>query len=398
MSYAGMTRRTFQRHATAIALLTPLALFLILFFVWPLFSMMKTAVSDAVVARAFPSMSAAVAGWDGQSPPTPAMRDALVGDIRTMDDQQALGDAVRRLNGQFSGFRSLMGRTTAAIKKADGGPVDLAGADKRWAEPGPWRAIADSLSPYTDRFLLAAVDYGRNDLGAIERLPSNASAHQAIFMRTFLIAGLVTLMCILIGYPYAMLAASVEGWRRHALLAAILIPMWTSVLVRTAAWFILLQDQGIINGLLTGLGITREPVALLFNRIGVVLAMTHMLLPFMVLPIFSVLISIPRNLMPAAASMGAGPVRAFVRVMLPLSVRGVVSGSLLVFMTSIGFYIIPALLGGPTDQLISSIIAFYAMGSANWQMASALGVILFVATAGLYVVYNRLSADRTAGA
>lgn len=398
MSYAGMTRRTFQRHATAIALLTPLALFLILFFVWPLFSMMKTAVSDAVVARAFPSMSAAVAGWDGQSPPTPAMQDALVGDIRTMDDQQALGDAVRRLNGQFSGFRSLMGRTTAAIKKADGGLVDLAQADKRWAEPGPWKAIADSLSPYTDRFLLAAVDYGRNDLGAIERLPSNASAHQAIFLRTFMIAGLVTLMCILIGYPYAMLAASVEGWMRHALLAAILIPMWTSVLVRTAAWFILLQDQGIINGLLTGLGITREPVALLFNRIGVVLAMTHMLLPFMVLPIFSVLISIPRNLMPAAASMGAGPVRAFVRVMLPLSVRGVVSGSLLVFMTSIGFYIIPALLGGPTDQLISSIIAFYAMGSANWQMASALGVILFVATAGLYVVYNRLSADRTAGA
>ena len=121
--------------------------------------------------------------------------------------------------------------------------------------------------------------------------------------------------------------------------------------------------------------------------------MTHVLLPFMVLPVFSVLISIPKNLMPAAASLGAHPLRAFLRVLLPLSFRGLASGSLLVFMTAIGYYITPALIGGPSDQMISSVIAFYATGSANWGMAGALGLVLLAVTIVLYAVYGRLSAE-----
>jgi putative spermidine/putrescine transport system permease protein len=141
------------------------------------------------------------------------------------------------------------------------------------------------------------------------------------------------------------------------------------------------------------LGLTSGPVPLIFNRLGVVIAMTHVLLPFMVLPIFSVLIGIPKNLMPAAASLGASPIRAFLLVLLPLSLRGVVSGALLVFMSALGYYITPALIGGAQDQMISSVIAYYATGAANWGMAGALGMVLLAATMILYVVYLRLSSE-----
>jgi len=204
--------------------------------------------------------------------------------------------------------------------------------------------------------------------------------------------------CAVIGLPYAMLVASVGGWLRQILLAAILLPLWTSLLVRTAAWYILLQDRGLINDALRSVGLIDAPLPLLFNRAGVVIAMTHVLLPLMVLPIYSVLVAIPKNLMPAAASLGAPPLRAFLRILLPLSFRGLLSGSLLVFMTAIGYYITPALIGGPQDQMISSIIAFYATGSANWGMAAALGVLLLAATMVLYIVYGWLSTDRTARA
>jgi putative spermidine/putrescine transport system permease protein len=130
---------------------------------------------------------------------------------------------------------------------------------------------------------------------------------------------------------------------------------------------------------------------LIFNRLGVVIAMTHVLLPFMVLPIYSVLLSVPRNLMQAAASMGASPLRAFWRVLLPLSLPGLLSGSLLVFMVAIGYYITPALVGGANDQMISSVIAFYATGTANWGLAGALGLILLLVTTILYLIYGRLS-------
>jgi putative spermidine/putrescine transport system permease protein len=181
------------------------------------------------------------------------------------------------------------------------------------------------------------------------------------------------------------------------LLGAVLLPLWTSLLVRTAAWYILLQDRGVINEALLDLGVIETPLPLIFNRFGVVIAMTHVLLPFMVLPIYSVLIAIPKNLMPAAASLGAHPFTAFRRILVPLSLRGVAAGSLLVFMSALGYYITPALIGGANDQMVSSVIAFYATGSANWGMAAALGLVLLAATLVLYSVYSRLSADPSMG-
>ncbi len=381
------------RTGRSLLLLAPLLVFLIGFFVWPLFSMMSQAVSDPAVLRLLPRSAEVLADWDRKSPPSTAMQTALMEDLKAVDDDQALGDMVRRLNSARSGFRTLMGKTTGALDDTANPPADLVSIDKRWEKPEFWLAIADALSPYTDRNLLAAVDFGRNAAGEIEHLPPDQSVNSVILARTFWIAGLVTVFCALIGFPYAIIAASLDGWKRDLMLGAVLLPLWTSLLVRTAAWFILLQEKGLINDLLLTLGIINSPLALIFNRTGVIIAMTHVLLPFMVLPIYSVLITIPKNLMPAAASLGAPPLRAFLRVLLPLSLRGVASGGLLVFISAIGYYITPALIGGPGDQMISSIIAFYATGSANWGMAGALGMVLLVATLVLYSVYARLSSE-----
>ena len=378
-------------HFRALILIAPLLVFLGLFFVWPLVTVITQAVSDPAVSRVLPQTADAIGDWDGEGVPSPEIQAAFRADITANTDDQAMGDVTRRLNSTKSGFRSLMGKTVSAVRENP--DIDLAGVDKRWADPVFWKAIQDNASPYTDAFLLASLDLERDSSGSIAKMKEGTSANFTILMRTLWTSALVTFCCLVIGLPYAMIAASVSGWKRAVLLGAVLLPLWTSLLVRTAAWMIILQDNGIINQTLTSLGIVSEPLVLIYNRFGVVLAMTHVLLPFMVLPIYSVLITVPGNLMSAAASLGAHPVRAFLRVLLPLSLRGVISGALLVFMASIGYYITPALLGGAADQMISSVIAEYATRSANWSMAAAIGLILLVLTLALYAVYNRLSRD-----
>lgn len=383
-------RPDLRQRLTAFLLLAPLLAFMLSFFVVPLVTMMKSAVSDPVATESLPRTHKALARWDRISVPPATAQAAFVDDIRKLANDEQFGDLVRRLNSAQSGFRSLLGKTRRALDGA--GAVELAAIDSRWSETSYWTTIAEAVaSPWTDKNLLAAVDLERNAAGNIAAMPEGASANRLIMIRTFVTSALVTLACILIGLPFAMVAASVDGWRRQILLGAVLLPLWTSLLVRTAAWYVVLQDNGLINATLKGLGLTSAPVPLMFNRLGVVIAMTHVLLPFMVLPIFSVLIAIPRNLMPAAASLGAHPLRAFVHVLLPLAMRGVVSGALLVFMAALGYYITPALIGGANDQMISSVIAYYATGAANWGMAGALGLVLLAMTILLYAVYIRLT-------
>jgi putative spermidine/putrescine transport system permease protein len=381
-----------RERSGALLLIVPLLAFLVVFFLWPLWTMVKASVVDDTVSRVLPRTAAAIVSWDGQVPPPAQVQQALVEDLRLADDQQALGETVRRLNSAASGFRTLLTRTTNAVRDGrDTTTIDLASIDRRWIEPRFWLAIKDAVPPYSDRNLLAAVDMKRDANGNVVSEEPGASANRLIMFRTFLVAAIVTLACAAIGLPYAMLAAAMTGWKRTVLLLAVLVPLWTSLLVRTTAWFVLLQNEGLINGALQAVGLIDSPLPLIFNRFGVVIAMTHVLLPFMVLPIYSVLLSVPRNLMQAAASMGAGPLRAFWRVLLPLSLPGLLSGSLLVFMVAIGYYITPALVGGANDQMISSVIAFYATGTANWGLAGALGLILLMVTMILYFIYGRLS-------
>jgi putative spermidine/putrescine transport system permease protein len=376
----------------ALLLVLPLIVFLGLFFLWPLWMMIATSVQGGTVRLAFPRTAVEIAQWDGEGLPPSHVQAALIADLRTDIPQERFGDAVRSLNSQQAGFRTLLPRTVTAVR---GAPLEtlptLETIDPRWNQRAFWLALKRGMPAYTDANLLAAVDLKRGDDGSIAAVAPDMAVNRSIMLRTFVIAAQVTLACAVIGLPFAMLAASLSGWRRNLLLLAVLLPLWTSLLVRTAAWMILLQDQGLINQILKAVGLIDASLPLIYNRAGVLIAMTHVLLPFMVLPIYASLIAIPRNLMPAAAALGARPFQAFRHVLLPLAMPGLLSGSLLVFMVALGYYITPALTGGAGDQMISSVIAFYATGTANWGMAGALGLFLLVPTTVLYIVYGRLS-------
>ena len=171
----------------------------------------------------------------------------------------------------------------------------------------------------------------------------------------------------------------------------VLVPFWTSILVRVAAWIVLLQSEGLVNHALQDLHLINQPLALLFNRTGVVISMVHILLPFMILPLYSVMQAVPPTYLRAAVSLGSSPLAAFVRVYVPQTYAGIGAGALLVFILSIGYYVTPALLGGPDDQMLSYYIAQYTNVNVNWGMACALGALLLGATLVLYTVYRRIT-------
>ena len=202
----------------------------------------------------------------------------------------------------------------------------------------------------------------------------------------------ITILCLILGYPIAHLIAHAPARRANLLLALVLVPFWTSLLVRTTSWIVLLQTQGVINDLLVALGLVADDgrLSMIYNMTGTLVAMTHVLLPFMVLPLYSVMRSIPRLHMSAAASMGATPAQAFRRVYWPQTLPGVGAGSLLVFILAIGYYITPALVGGSSGQLISNMVAYHMQTSLNWGLAAALGAVMLAGVLVLYLLYDRL--------
>ncbi|MBZ9994059.1 ABC transporter permease [Mesorhizobium sp. BH1-1-4] len=210
-----------------------------------------------------------------------------------------------------------------------------------------------------------------------------------ILWRTFEIAFLVTVVALLLGYPVALAMARVSGRAAMLIAACVLIPLWTSVLVRSYAWIVLLQRNGVINNTLQETGLTQAPLQMLYTQGAVVAAMTQVLLPFMVLPIYSVLRTVPDDLPKAARNLGAGSLLAFLHVTLPLSLPGVTAGVLITFILSLGFYITPALVGGPGTLMMSTLIGQQTTELLNWPFAGALSAVLLLATLLLVVVFRR---------
>jgi ABC-type spermidine/putrescine transport system permease subunit I len=215
------------------------------------------------------------------------------------------------------------------------------------------------------------------------------SLYSEVLWITFKIAGLVTLAALCLGYPVAYLLNSVSSATRSILLIFVLMPFWTSVLVRTYAWMVLLQRQGVVNLLLLGLGVTSAPLPLIHNTLGVLVGMTHVLLPFMILPILSVMRGIDPDLVRAAQSLGATPTQAFVRVFFPLTIPGIAAGCLLVSITAIGFFVTPALLGGPRDTMVSQLIAIQVGQLLNWGFGAAIALVLLLVTITLFLLFSR---------
>lgn len=379
----------------ALALIAPLFLFLLAVFLVPIAILLTRAVDNREVSAVLPKTAAALAGRQGDDAPTAAAAEALVADLRA-SPREAVAEVAKRLNYYQSGLRSLMLKTARDVNAADTAGTSaidkLKEVDERWADPATWSVIQRSLPQQTDFYLLAAVDLKRDAQGAIRQASDDNAIYRDVILRTFAISGSVMLICLLLGYPLAYWIATAPPATARKLMLLVLLPFWTSLLVRTTAWVVVLQSGGVVNSLLGWLGLVdpAHPVELIHNRVGVLIAMTHILLPFMVLPIFSVMKSIPPNYMRAAASLGAPPLSAFLRVYLPLSLPGVSAGGLLVFILALGYYITPALVGGAQDQMLSYFIAYFASQVTNWGMAAALSATLLVLVLILYAVYHRI--------
>ena len=215
-----------------------------------------------------------------------------------------------------------------------------------------------------------------------------------VFWITLKISALTTLLCVLLGYPAAYFLASVRPATRQLLLLSVIVPFFLSVLVRNYVWMVLLQRTGLVNRTLLGWNVIGHPLELMYNELGVLIAMVNMLLPYMIFPVLSALLAIPSELSHASASLGAGAVRTFWRVTLPLTLPGVAAGGLLVFIVALGFFITPALLGGPKQMMISNLIEFSVRQVLNWPFAFALANTLLCGTLLLYFIYIRLLEGR----
>ena len=300
-----------------------------------------------------------------------------------------------RLNYEQTGISSLFRQTGRAIKKLDMENTPsfkeaFAGMNKKWVDPTVWNTIQRFSTKYTDGYFLAAADLTRGSEG-IEQVSEDKKIYFTLFVRTLQMSLTITLMCILLGYPIAFLLATLPLRTSNMLMILVLLPFWTSLLVRTSAWKVLLQQQGVINDFLVWVGIVADDnrLELINNVTGTVIAMTHILLPFMILPLFSVMKTIPPTYMRAAKSMGANDFTAFRRVYFPQSIPGIGAGSILCFILAIGYYITPEIVGGTKGVFISNRIAYHISSSLNWGLGAALGAILLVAVLTLYWVYDK---------
>ena len=389
---AQLARAERARKLKAALLTAPLLLFLLLTFLGPIAALLTKSFVDTELAAALPRVSEQIRRWDGQAIPDEATFAALIDDVRAARAAGTLAPAATRLNYDVSGFRSLLFATGRQLPEALDAPArdTLVAIDPKWGEAETWGAIARAAGPTTSLFLLAAVDLKRTADGAIVGAPREEAIFVQVLGRTFAIASAVTVLCLLLGYPLAYVLATLPARTANVLMVLVLLPFWTSLLVRTSAWIVLLQHEGVINSALLQGGFIDAPLEMLYRRAAVYTAMTHVLLPFMVLPLYAVMRTIPPVHMRAALSLGARPWTAFLRVYAPQTLPGVGAGVLMVFIQALGYYITPALVGGPDDQMLSYFIAFYASKTINWGMAASLSLALLAATVALYYVYDRL--------
>ena len=391
----GFFRTAAAPRLGALALVLPLLAFVVLSFVVPLGTLLGKSAYQPEVSRVFPQTLDALADWSGEGLPQEAAFAALASELSKARKERTLARVSGAINRVQSGMRGVLNRTARQLERAEQAGSwreTLADIHADWEDPQTWLAIRQAGSKFTLSHYLQALDLERGADGSIGLRPEDSRVYTPLMWRTLLVSLGVTLLCLAIGYPMAYLIANSPPKRGRLLLLLVLVPFWTSLLVRTTAWIVLLQRQGVINSFLVSLGILPDEgrLQMIYNMTGTFVAMTHVLLPFMVLPLFSVMRSIPSSHMAAAVSLGATPLQGFRRVYLPQTMPGIGAGSLLVFILAIGYYITPALVGGRTGELISSQIAYHVQTSLNWGLAAALSSILLVAVTVLYMLYSRV--------
>lgn len=388
----------------AFLLVLPLLAFVLITFVMPIGQMLHQSfynsgftIHEDIGTRTETPIMQNISAWFDENPagtePDEAAFAALHQDFLLLRELRAPGQVGTRINYERSGSRSLFTKTARGAERMEP-PYREAfiDVDEDWTDPELWRVMRDASSAYTINFYLAALDFSKNADGEIVSVNENRQIYITLFQRTLFLSVLITFLTFVLGYPVAHLLATLPLRYSNLLMIFVLLPFWTSLLVRTTSWMVLLQGQGVVNNTLVASGILSDDsrLSMMYNQTGTVVAMTHILLPFMILPLYSVMRPINPSYVRAARSLGATSWTAFRRIYFPQTVPGIGAGALLVFILSVGYYITPALVGGASGQLISNLIAFHMQNSLNWSLAAALAALLLAGILILYWLYDRL--------
>ena len=465
----------FASRLRAFGLVVPLLAFIVAVFVVPITVFMVRGFHNPTYETYMPKSTELLLEWNGVSEPTEAMAAAMVADLIRARKDKTIGRAATRVNQEYSGTRSMFTRTARKAAKMEAPfMAALVKAHKNWGKPEVWQAIKVAATSWTPAYFLAALDLKYKGDGSVVRQVEERRIHITLFLRTMEISLIVTLSCFALGFPVAWLLANLKVRTANLLMILVLLPFWTSILVRTTAWIAMLQGQGVVNDLMAFSGLNQvilqfmllfrdygdlklaslcsndvngvlatgeatlqtlsaqaadaqttcaaemvriysasgleaavaqagalkaealrwgygdERFSMIYNKTGTLVAMTHILLPFMILPLYSVMKTIPPAYLRAAKSLGATNWTAFWRVYFPQTVPGIGAGSMLVFILAIGYYITPALVGGQDGQMISNFIDFHMRKSLNWSLAAALGGVLLIIVMFLYWLYDRV--------
>jgi len=374
--------------------LVPTLAFIFITFIIPISDMLFRSIHIPEVGRLIPKTIESLQAWNGTGLPDEHAFHALAKEFKILKKERTLGKVTLRLNYEKSGMRSLLSKSARKLKKMHEGPFKnkMIKIDERWGERETWAVIKRLGKRFTFTHYLSAFDLKYDVDGNIIAQPEDIQIHTIIWLRTLWVSLLVTALCLMLGYPVAYLLATLPLKISNLLMICVLLPFWTSLLVRLTSWIVLLQKQGVLNNIFVWLGIISDEnrIRMVYNMTGTLVAMTQVLLPFMILPLYSVMKTIDPTYVRAARSLGANPVRAFLEIYVPQSIPGIGAGSILVFIIAIGYYITPALVGGATGQLISNFISLHMSKTLNWNLAAAMGTILLAGVLAIYWLYNRL--------
>jgi putative spermidine/putrescine transport system permease protein len=384
----------------AFLLVFPLLLFIIVTFVIPIADMLTRSVDDSQINEVYENTFKEYKKWDKEKDKLPpeAVYKALFEDI-AYGDKIKIGRSITRMNYSKSGWKSLIKKTRRQIKnivKSGNLPTSYKDAlieiNEKWADPTYWYSMTQMLNEKTAIYYWNAIDRTYDLNGKVIMQEENRRIYMLTWVKTFKVSIYVTFFCLLLGFPVAHLLANLPLRYSNLLMIFVLLPFWTSLLVRTTAWIVMLQQNGVINGVLVWLGILSDDgrLQMVYNQTGTLIAMTQILLPFMILPLYSVMKVIPKSHMRAAQNLGAKPAKAFFRVYFPQTIPGMSAGGLLVFVLAIGYFITPELVGGKDGQLIGHWIAYHLKTTLNWGLCSALGGILLGIMLILYWLYNKI--------
>jgi len=378
----------------AFLLVVPLLFFLIITYIAPIGELLTRSVDDKMVTNMLPKTFEAMKNWDGQELPPEEVFASFLSDYKVLVKAKTQGKLGQRLNKEKNGFTSILKKLIRKMKTFEEGNYkeQIMSVHSRFGDVSYWRAMKRTAPPYTVAKYLKAVDMYTDENGDIVQVEEGRRIYKKLWVRTLQVALFVTLFTFLMGYPIAHLLATIPMKYSNLLMICVLLPFWTSLLVRTASWMILLQQQGVVNDFFVLIGLVSDdnrPV-MMYNIVGTYVAMTQILLPFMVLPLYSVMKTVSPSLMRAGKSLGGTPFVSFWKIYFPLTTSGIGAGSLLVFILAVGYYITPELVGGASGTLISNQIAYHMKQTLDWSFASAMGLMLLCGVMAIYWIYNKL--------